>query len=103
MPSFRTSQTRCARLLILKNNFAFDVPAVLLDQGEDNESHQPGKGGRSRLPGGYGNSPVFQQSIPRIFLECLEASARSKQVFDQESMDWDVNGLCAIRLFPSET
>lgn len=33
-----------------------------------------------------------KQPIPCIFLECLETAARSRQVSDQESLDWDVNG-----------
>ncbi|KIM49639.1 hypothetical protein M413DRAFT_113232 [Hebeloma cylindrosporum] len=43
-----------------------------------------------------------KQSIPCIFLECLETSARSRQVSDQQSTDWDVHGLQAVHPFPSE-
>lgn len=43
-----------------------------------------------------------KQPIPCIFLECLETSARPRQVSDPESTDRDVNGLCTIHPFPSE-
>jgi len=40
--------------------------------------------------------------IPCIFLECLETSARSRQVSDLESTDWDVDGLGTIHPFHSD-
>ena len=42
-----------------------------------------------------------KQLIPCIFLECLETSARSGQVSDLESTDWDLDGLGTIHPFPS--
>jgi len=51
-----------------QNEFVVDV--VLLDQGEDNESHQPGKGGHVRLLRGDRKSLVFQAAnslyLPRM-------------------------------------
>ena len=43
-----------------------------------------------------------KQPIPCIFLECLETSARSRQVSKVESMDWDVDGLGTIHPFPED-
>ena len=43
-----------------------------------------------------------KQSIPCIFLKCLETSARSRQVSKVESTDRDVDGICAIHPFQED-